>query len=334
MISGLSAYSAYNKGKSRMASFQSREGIIMNRTKEALDAYSLVVIGAAESVGPTVVRISTGSRYHDREGLGSGFIFQADGAILTNAHVIAHASHVTVTLADGRKTIATLLASDEHADLAILRIPSDRPLAVAELSNDPLLAGQLVVAIGNPFGLGWSVTAGVVSALGRAMTSPDTGVMRNLIQTQAPINPGSSGGPLVNGAGQVVGITTAIVPNAQGIGFAIPVDSIYAFLKRWQRGPAPGASMGISVYNIPLDPMLVQALRLNQQIGVTIIEVSAGGPAEQGGLRKNDIIIAADQTPVQDARELKTIMERHQPGDQITLTFIRDNRQRQVTLSL
>ncbi len=306
------------------------------RDKDALDAYSKVVVAAAEEIGPAVVRIETEGRYADQDGLGSGFIYQSDGSILTNAHVVANASRVQVKLADGRTTTATLVAIERNEDLAVLRIPSDRPLPVAELSNEPLVPGQLVVAIGNPFGLGWSVTAGVVSALGRSLPAPEGGpALRNLIQTQTPINPGNSGGPLVNGLGKVVGITTAIVPYGQGIGFAIPVDSIYNFLARIKGDrPTRGAIMGVSVYSIPLDPSLVQALRLSQRMGVTIIDIIAGSPAEQGGLRPQDIIITADQYPVQDARELAAIIQRHRPGERIVFTFIRDVKVRQVTIVL
>ena len=304
--------------------------------REALDAYSKVVVTAAEQVGPAVVRIETEGRSGERDGLGSGFIYQSDGSILTNAHVVANATRVQVKLADGRVANAGLVAIERSEDLAVLRISSESFLAVAELSAEPLVPGQLVVAIGNPFGLGWSVTAGVVSALGRALPAPEGGpALRNLIQTQTPINPGNSGGPLVNGQGRVVGITTAIVPYGQGIGFAIPVDSIYNFLARVRGQQARrGATMGVSVYSIPLDPRLIQGLQLRQRMGVTIIDVITDTPADKGGLRPQDIILSADSLPVQDARELAAIVQRHKPGDKLVISFIRDFKVRQVTLIL
>lgn len=308
------------------------------RDKDALDAYSEVVINAAKQVGPAVVRIETGRHplRDDSDGLGSGFIFQSDGSILTNAHVVADAARVQVKLADGRALAAAVVAYEKREDLAVIRIGNVSSLAVAELSADPLQPGQLVVAIGNPFGLGWSVTAGVVSALGRQLPLPDGGPpLRNLIQTQTPINPGNSGGPLVNGQGKVVGITTAIIPYGQGIGFAIPVDAIYSFLARIKSAsPRRGVTMGVSVIAVPLEPEAVRLFNLRQSTGTIVVDVIAGTPAEQGGLREHDIIVQADGHPVQDTRDLSAVVQRHQPGDKMIVTFIRELKLRQVTLVL
>ncbi len=317
----------------------------MGKDKTALDAYSEVVVSAAERVGPAVVRIDTDRSPRimgpyltpGRSGLGSGFIFQSEGLILTNAHVIAGADRIQVTLVDQRTFPAVPVHVERNEDLAVLRIGGAKNLAVAELSNDLLKPGQLVVAIGNPIGLGWSVTAGVVSALGRTLELPEGGgELKNLIQTQTPINPGNSGGPLVNGSSQVVGITTAIVAGGQGIGFAIPVDSIYSFLTRvkGEKTASRGVSMGVSVVSIPLDVSLVQALHLRQRMGITVIDVTPNSPASQGGLRPQDIIVAADNTVVQDARELAALVQRHKPGEHLVVTFIREMKIRQVTLVL
>src|SRR5437667_4227200 len=194
------------------------------RDAQALDAYSNAVTGAAERVGPAVVRIDI-----EREGgrlvrtvfgggLGSGFIFASDGQILTNAHVVANARRVKVTLADGRTFDASLVGSEPDVDIALLRIGADH-LHVAELGRGRLRVGQLVIAVGNPYGLNWTVTAGVDSALGRPLQAPGTWKMTDLIQTDTSINPGNSGGPLVDSIGRVVGITTAMMPMAQGLGF-------------------------------------------------------------------------------------------------------------------
>src|SRR5438552_8880016 len=204
---------------------------------QALDAYSSAVTSAAERVAPAVVRIDI-----EREGglltrslfgggLGSGFIFASDGQILTNAHVVAHARRIRVTLADGRTFDAGLVGSDTEVDVAVLRIGADR-LPVAELGRVPLRVGQLVLAVGNPYGLNWTVTAGVVSALGRTLEAPGTRKMTDLIQTDTSINPGNSGGPLVDSTGRVVGITTAMMPMAQGLGFSIPLDTIKSAIAR------------------------------------------------------------------------------------------------------
>src|SRR3989442_4067012 len=223
---------------------------------EALDAYSHAVTTAAERVGPAVVRIDI-----DRDGrrvgpfnvpefgggIGSGFIFASDGQILTNAHVVARARRIQVTLADGRKFDAGLVGSDPEVDVAVLRIGAEH-LPVAELGRAPLTVGQLVIAVGNPYGLNWTVTAGVVSALGRTLDAPGVRKMTGLIQTDTSINPGNSGGPLVDSQGRVVGITTAMMPMAQGLGFSIPLDTVKTAVaritQRYNTG-SPGVSMGV-----------------------------------------------------------------------------------------
>ncbi len=316
-----------------------------NRDKEALDAYSETVISVAKQIGPAVVRIDTDrpprivGPFYERggSGLGSGFIFQSDGSILTNAHVIADAARRQVTLFDGKKLPADLVYAEPAEDLAVLRVNSDQPLPVAEISADQLQPGQLVIAIGNPFGLGWSVTAGIVSAVGRRQeTSEEGAVLKNLIQTQTPINPGNSGGPLANSLGKVVGITTAIVPYGQNIGFAIPADTIYNFLTRAHskggRTASHGVALGVSVVSMPLDPFLIQTNRLRQRMGVTIMDVTPNTPAAEGGLKPQDIILAADGTVVQDSRELAILVQRHKPGDKMVINFVRDYKIRQVTV--
>ncbi len=316
----------------------------MATEREALDAYSDVVINAAKRIGPTVVQIETNrvprgfNPYSDRNvaGLGSGFIYDSTGLILTNAHVVADAGSINVKFADGRTFPAQLMRAERRDDLAVIRIDAKERLPVAELSASPLQPGQLVVAIGNPFGLGWSVTAGVVSAVGRPLESPQDGIsLQNLIQTQTPINPGNSGGPLVNGSGKVVGITTAIVPYGQGIGFVIPVDNILTFLSQAnQSRPANRVTMGVAIQPVTFDPNLTQALPNHQQGGVLVIEVLAGSAAAQGGMHSRDIILTADGRPVQDPRELTAIVQNHKSGDKLPITFLRDFRVRQVTLIL
>src|SRR5256712_1518124 len=223
---------------------------------QALDAYSYAVTTAAERVGPAVVRIDI-----DRDGrrvgpfnvpefsggIGSGFIFASDGQILTNAHVVAKARRIKVTLADGRTFDAGLVGSDPEVDVAVLRIGVDH-LPVEELGRAPLRVGQLVIAVGNPYGLNWTVTAGVVSALGRTLDVPGTRKMTNLIQTDTPINPGNSGGPLVDSVGRVVGITTAMMPLAQGLGFSVPLDTLKATIARINKNREAkprGVSLGV-----------------------------------------------------------------------------------------
>src|SRR2546430_2341661 len=246
------------------------------KDEQALDAYSRSVTAAAETVGPSVVRIDlehegrrSGPYNMPRQygGVGSGFIFASDGQILTNAHVVAKARRVKVTLADGRTFDASLVGSEPDVDIALLRIGADH-LPVAELGRGPLRVGQLVIAVGNPYGLNWTVTAGVVSALGRTLQAPGTRKMTDLIQTDTSINPGNSGGPLVDSAGRVVGITTAMMPMAQGLGFSIPLDTIKDAIARITRQhetrTSSAASLGVGGMRVQFDPALRQNLHLPQ----------------------------------------------------------------------
>ena len=309
---------------------------------QALDAYSTAVTGAAERVGPAVVRIDI-----EREGgrltrsifgggLGSGFIFASDGQILTNAHVVANARRIRVTLADGRTFDAGLVGSDAEVDVAVLRIGADR-LPVAELGRVPLKVGQLVIAVGNPYGLNWTVTAGVVSALGRTLEAPGVRKMTNLIQTDTPINPGNSGGPLVDSMGRVVGITTAMMPLAQGLGFSIPLDAVKSAIARINKkheSKSAGVSMGVGGMRVLLDAKLRQALKLTQQYGMELLEIRRGGPAERAELKRLDVIIAAGNAPVMEPRDLQRVVRKHKAGEQVAVSFLREGKQRKVTVVL
>src|SRR5437899_4684899 len=309
---------------------------------QALDAYSNAVTGAAERVGPAVVRIDI-----EREGgrlartvfgggLGSGFIFASDGQILTNAHVVDQARRIHVTLADGRTFDAGLVGADPEVDVAVLRIGADH-LPVAELGRAPLRVGQLVIAVGNPYGLNWTVTAGVVSALGRSLNVPGTRKMTNLIQTDTSINPGNSGGPLVDSFGRVVGITTAMMPMAQGLGFSIPLDTIKSAIARiyQKREAAPmGVALGVGGMRVQIDPALRQRLRLTQQFGMELLEIRPDGPADRAALKHLDIVIAADGEPVTEPADLQRIVRRHKVGETMTVSFLRGGNLRKVTVVL
>lgn len=314
---------------------------------QALDAYSNAVTTAAERVGPAVVRIDI-----DREGrrlgrfvppefgggLGSGFIFGSDGQILTNAHVVEHARRIRVTLADGRRFDAGLVGSDPDVDVAVLRIGAEH-LPVAELGRAPLRVGQLVIAVGNPYGLNWTVTAGVVSALGRTLEAPGVRRMSNLIQTDTPINPGNSGGPLVDSAGRVVGITTAMMPLAQGLGFSIPLDTIKTVVariaqKRAEEVPVRGVSLGVGGMRTNLDSTLQRSLNLSQQYGMEVLEVRPDGPADRAEIKRLDVIISAEDEPVTEPRELQRAVRRHQAGETLSIGFLRGGKRRKVTVVL
>jgi serine protease Do len=315
------------------------------RDTQALDAYSHAVTQAAERVGPAVVRIDiergdgrTGRRSSPSGfgggGLGSGFIFASDGQILTNAHVVEHARRIRVTLADGRTFDAGLVGSDPAVDVAVLRIGTDH-LPVVELGRAPLKVGQLVIAVGNPYGLNWTVTAGVVSALGRTLEAPGVHKMTNLIQTDTPINPGNSGGPLVDSAGRVVGITTAMMPMAQGLGFSVPLDtmkSVVAKLAQKRESSYAGVTMGVGGMRVKIDEALQRTLKITQQFGMEVMEIRSGSPADRAELKRLDIIISADGEAVKEPRDLQRIVRHHQSGAQIPVQFLRGGRLRKVTV--
>lgn len=313
---------------------------------EALDAYSQAVTTAAERVGPAVVRIDTehDSRRSSRSngpnpefgaGLGSGFIFASDGQILTNAHVIAHARRIKVTLADGRTFDAGLVGSEPDVDVAVLRIGAER-LPVVELGRVPLKVGQLVIAVGNPYGLNWTVTAGVVSALDRTLNAPGI-KMAHLIQTDTPINPGNSGGPLVDSVGRVVGITTAMMPMAQGLGFSIPLDTVKSAIARIaqkRETKSVDVALGVGGMRVQLDAALRQTLHLSQQFGMELLEIRHDGPADRAELKRLDVIITADDQSVTEPHDLQRIVRHHHSGEKVAIGFLRGSKQRKVTVIL
>jgi serine protease Do len=316
------------------------------RDAQALDAYSHAVTASAERVGPAVVRIDVdrgggrSGRYGPPSefggGLGSGFIFASDGQILTNAHVVEQARRIRVTLADGRKFDAGLVGMDAEVDVAVLRIGAEH-LPVAELGRVPLKVGQLVIAVGNPYGLNWTVTAGVVSALGRTLEAPGIRKMTNLIQTDTPINPGNSGGPLVDSAGRVVGITTAMMPMAQGLGFSIALDTVKSVVARvgqQHAAQSKGISLGVGGMRVRLEEVLQREIQPTRQYGMEVLEVRANSPAEHAQLKRLDIIVAAADEPVQEPRDLQRIVRRHQSGEKVVVQFFRGGKLRKVTVVL
>src|SRR5947209_1119541 len=317
-----------------------------DRDAQAMDAYSHAVTTAAERVGPAVVRIDIereGGRYYRYGpspdfggGLGSGFIFASDGQILTNAHVVHRARRIKVTLADGRTFDAGLVGSDPTVDVAVLRVGADH-LPLVELGRGPLRVGQLVIAVGNPYGLNWTVTAGVISALGRTLEAPGIRKMTNLIQTDTPINPGNSGGPLVDSSGRVIGITTAMMPMAQGLGFSIPLETVKAVLARVTQKrdtPASAVSLGVGGMSIQLDPLLRRSLNLAQSSGMELLEIRTDVPADRAELKRLDVIITAQDEPVTEPRDLQRIVRRHRSGEKLSISFLRGGKLRKVTAVL
>ena len=275
---------------------------------ELLDAYSSAVVRAAEAISPAVVFIHV--RHTDRsgaeaQGSGSGFVFTPDGYILTNSHVVHGAAGIDVTLIDGRHMRADLIGDDPETDLAVIRI--DAPgLTPARLGDSRRIRpGQLAVAVGNPYGFQCSVTAGVVSALGRSLRSSSGRSMDNIIQTDAALNPGNSGGPLVNSRGEVIGVNTAIIAPAQGICFATAVNTaVYVASQIMQHGEVRRSVIGVAGQTIPLPRRLVRYHELASESAVMVAGVTAGGPAARAGLHERDVIVGFDGQAVSGLDDL------------------------------
>jgi S1-C subfamily serine protease len=259
---------------------------------DALDPYSARVATAFERVGPAVAHIAAIDAEGRSRGIGSGVVFTPDGYLLTNNHVVAGAARLVASMADGLQIEATPVGYDPATDLAVLRLAAGG-LSFAEFgSSAHLRVGQLVVAIGNPLGFQATVTAGIVSALGRSLRSPSGRLIDSVIQTDAPLNPGNSGGPLVDGNGRVVGINTAMIGAAQGICFAIGIDTAADVAARIMRdGRVRRSRLGIAAQTVPLDARLARRLKLVSPSAAMVTDLVPGGPAERGGLAKGDIVL-------------------------------------------
>jgi S1-C subfamily serine protease len=270
----------------------------------ALDAYSRAVIQAAEKVSPSVVYIEVQQKPTGREssrsrrergGSGSGFIFTPDGFILTNSHVIHGASKIEVSLSDGRRCEAELIGDDPDSDLAVIRINAPNLVPAQLGSSQNIRVGQLVIAIGNPYGFQCTVTAGVVSALGRSLRAQSGRLMDDVIQTDAALNPGNSGGPLVNWQGEVIGVNTAMILPAQGICFATSVDTAKFVAGRLIRdGHVSRSFIGLAGQNVPLPRRVVRFYNLSVESGVLVVSFESDSPAAVGGIHEGDVIIEFD----------------------------------------
>jgi S1-C subfamily serine protease len=300
-----------------------------------LDAYSTAVTGAVERMSPSVVNIevhqSSGrtrsGEPRERQGGGSGFVFTPDGLILTNSHVVHDAVRIAVTLADGERLPATVIGDDPASDLAVIRVNELRGpgLTAAALGDSQRLrVGQIVIAIGAPYGFQSTVTAGVVSALGRSLRSYSGRLIDDVIQTDASLNPGNSGGPLVDSAGRVVGVNTATILPAQGICFAIGINTAKFVASRLLRdGRIRRSYIGVSAQTVPVHRRVVRFYDLPKEMGVVVLGVEENSPAKRAGLREGDVIVALEGQPVAGVDDLHRVLTDVRVGVSCSLTVLR-----------
>lgn len=305
---------------------------------QLFDAYSRAVTGAAESVSPAVVNIevahgAAAQRGSSRNpeapsGSGSGFLIAPDGYIVTNSHVVHRAARISVTLSDGRKSPAELIGDDPDTDLAVIRI-SGSNLAAAQLGDSQTIrVGQLAIAIGNPYGFQCTVTAGVVSALGRSLRAGSGRLIDNVIQTDAALNPGNSGGPLVNSRGEVIGVNTAIILPAQGICFAIAINSAKLVAGHLIKdGKIRRGYIGIAGHNVELPRRFVRFYRLPAETAVRVASVESGSPAAAAGIKEGDLVIRIADSPIAGIDDLQRHLTMSQVGVRAPITVIRATEQ-------
>jgi len=301
-----------------------------------MDAYSKAVTSAVEKVGPSVVTI--GARMLEGGiGAGSGFVFDAEGHILTNHHVVEVAGNgtVEVTFTDNNKYVADIVGVDPSTDLAVVKVKGDKVPHISLGDSTKLKAGQLVIAIGNPLGFSSTVSAGVVSALGRSLRARNGRLIENIIQTDVAINQGNSGGPLVLPSGEAVGINTAIIMGAQGISFAIPSSTA-----RWvteqliAHGKVTRGFIGIYGFVRPVDKLSQQQFELDSPLVVVVADTEPGGPADLAGIRPGDVIVGADEQRVHTMDDLFRVVSHKPPGSAAAVEIIRDSRKQTLNVQI
>lgn len=287
---------------------------------ELWDAYSRAVVQAVETVGPAVLSVETARG----RSVGSGFVFTPDGFVITNSHVVRAARRLAVRLSDGRRLQADLVGDDPDTDVAVVRIGADHLPAAPLGDSKHLRAGQLVIAIGNPLGFQSTVTAGVVSALGRSLRSETGRLMEDVIQTDAALNPGNSGGPLVNSRGEVVGVNTATILPAQGICFAVAVNTARTVaIQLMRHGHVRRGRIGVSGQNVRLNPEAARLHGLSQETGLLVLSVEEGSPADRADVLPGDLIVGLDGTPVTGVDDLHRWLIEERIGVTAALTLVR-----------
>src|SRR5437660_6851174 len=304
-----------------------------------LDEYSRTIVSAADRVGPAVVNIDIKQRLDSRRGprevggSGSGFVIAPDGFILTNSHVVHDANQIAVSLPDGREYPAQLVGDDPDTDLAVIRIDAPHLAHVRLADSESLRVGQVVIAIGNPLCFPASVTEGVISALGRSMHAQSGRLIDNIIQTDAALNPRNSGGPLVNSAGEVVGVNTAMIRPAQGICFAI-ASNIAKLVAGWliRDGRIRRGYIGVAGHNVPIHRRIVRFYGLPLETGVLVVSVDKKSPAERAGLREGDLVVAFNDQPIGSVHHLHKILVGEQIGVSAKLMVIRHTEKLELSI--
>lgn len=309
-----------------------------------LDAYSQAVTSVVERVSSSVVNIevrkppSAGARRdrrfpHEAQASGSGFVFTPDGFILTNSHVVDRASALEVTLADGRRFRADVVGDDAHTDLAVVRINAPHLVPAALGDSQSVRVGQLAIAIGNPYGFQCTVTAGVVSALGRSLRARSGRLIDDIIQTDAALNPGNSGGPLVNSRGEVIGVNTAVILPAQGLCFAIAVNTATFVAGRLIRdGKVRRSYIGVGGQNVPLHRRVIRFYNLPVESGVMVVSVEPSSPGAAAGLAEGDVIVGFDGQPVAGIDDLHRLLTDGRVGLKTSMTIIRQVEKQEIEI--
>ena len=300
---------------------------------ETLDPYSERVAYAVETVGPAVAHIAARGADGGHRGIGSGVVYTPDGYLLTNHHVVAGAQRLAASMPDGSEMEATQVGADPATDLAVLRLAASG-LRHAEFGSSAWLrVGQLVVAIGNPFGFQATVTAGIVSALGRSLRAPSGRLIDSVIQTDAPLNPGNSGGPLVDGNGRVVGINTAMIGRAQGISFAIGVDTAVDVAARLMRdGRVRRSRLGIAAQTVMLDHRIARRLGRTGDSAVMVTELVSGGPADRAGLQKGDLLLGLGEAAIGGVDDLHRLLTAELAEREVPVDLLRAGRRKTRTV--
>jgi len=304
------------------------------RETDLLDAYSQAVVHAVELVGPSVVTVERGGGARQEQGHGSGFVFTPDGLILTNSHVVHGAKTLHVTLPDGRRMGAALIGEDPDTDLAVVRVPAS-DLPTAKLGDSRAIrVGQLVVAIGNPYGFEATVTSGVVSALGRSLRSRTGRLMDDIIQTDAALNPGNSGGPLVNSRGEVIGVNTAIISGAQGLCFAIAANTVVFVVGRLIRdGRIRRSYLGVAGQTVPVARQFVRFYDLHVSRGIRVASIEPDSPAARSNLKEGDLIVGFAGHAVDGIDQLHRLLTDERIGVSTPLTVIRGTERLEIDVT-